>query len=175
MEDKFIKCRFVWSSSQRLLHDKNCRYVKRIKQSNKVMSKKKNCVLGMQLCKCCRQAILLRYLLGNDYMDYYKSLFDTVSMNTLDTLILKKKAEMITYRDFLHLTCEEDEWLIRLAGEGRVTLWHNNYVRTLDGERYFKNGYHLQIDGIISLAVALNTIVNYRYDGSHRSLSKVCT
>jgi len=175
MEDKFTKCRFVWSSLQRILHDKNCRYAKQIKRSNKVMSQKKNCVLSMQLCKYCRHATLIRYLLGNDYMDYYKSLFDRVSINTLDELILKKKAEMIPYRDFLYLTCEEDEWLIRLTGDDRVTLWHNNYVRTLDGERYFKNGYHLQIDGTISLTVALNTIVNYRYDSSHRSLSRVCT
>lgn len=175
MEDKFAKCCFIWSSSQLLLHDKNCHYVKRIKQSNKIMSKKKNCVLGMQLCKCCRQSMLIRYLLGNAYMDNYKALFDAVNMSTLDKLVFKKKVEVIPYHDFLHFTCEEDEWLLRLSGEGRVTLWHNNYVRTLDGKRYFKNGYHLQIDGTISLTVALNTIVNYKYDSSHRSLSKTCT
>ena len=108
-------------------------------------------------------------MIAEEFVELYKPLFDGVSLQVLEKLIYEKKISVISYIDQLHVTCEEDMWKIQLMEDGLVRLWHNNYVRTLNGGRYFTNGYHLQISDRVSFAVALNTIAKYHYGSSHHS------
>lgn len=163
-EERFGNCQFVWSSSQFIIHDKSCRYVKRIKQSNSIMTKKNSCVLSMRSCKYCQRNLLIRYIVGNSYWSIYEPLFDTISTSILQDLVYKKRIEVVTHRDFIQITCDEDNWQIKLAGNGKVELWHNDYIRTLGNQRYFKDSYHLQFKNKVTLALALDAIATYKYD-----------
>jgi hypothetical protein len=53
-----------------------------------------------------------------------------------------------TTLDELQVEYEEDTWIIKGLDTDVPTLWHNNYVRTSDTERYITDGFHNQnLDG----------------------------
>lgn len=168
-EQKVKKRSFVWSLQNLVVHDRDCHYVRQISQHNKIMSNKKTHVVSMRACKHCKKKLLIRILIADEFVELYRPLFESVDLTVLETLVYEKRIAVISYVDQLHVTCEEDMWKIQLMEDGQVRLWHNNYVPTLDGERHFMNGYHLQIDDRISLAAALHTIARYHYKGSHHS------
>lgn len=39
---------------------------------------------------------------------------------------------------------KEDTWIIKAFDSGKLTLWHNNYVKTTPEERYITSGFHNQ-------------------------------
>ncbi|PHU34226.1 hypothetical protein [Pseudobutyrivibrio ruminis] len=56
----------------------------------------------------------------------------------------------------------EDSWQIRVTGD-RLSLWHNNYVKTSEKERYITDGFHQQ-NFTGSMAAMLAFIQNYTYE-----------
>jgi hypothetical protein len=46
--------------------------------------------------------------------------------------------------DEMQVVYEEDTWLIKGLNSMKLSLWHNNYVKTSETERYITDGFHNQ-------------------------------
>lgn len=63
----------------------------------------------------------------------------------------------------LTVTHGEDTWLIKIDGD-RLNLWHNNYVKISETERYLTSGFHDQgVSSDNNLKKILNYIVGYTW------------
>ena len=73
----------------------------------------------------------------------------------------------------IRIYCGDDRWRIRWKStEGASVLEHNNYVRTLAGERYFGKGYHEQHIRPNTVTSALHYLMAYDYQAYHGEAAK---
>lgn len=68
----------------------------------------------------------------------------------------------------IRVFCHEDSWIIRMDENGVMNLWHNNYIRTDDGDRYIVDGFHEQGYKSKNLKFLLDTISQYDWTVYHR-------
>lgn len=62
-------------------------------------------------------------------------------------------------------SCNKDSWMIRVDEDGKMHLWHNNYIHTDDGGRYVTTGLHDQ--GIVSKNLILMFDLICHYDWTY--------
>lgn len=62
-------------------------------------------------------------------------------------------------------SCNKDSWMIRVDADGKMHLWHNNYIHTDDGGRYVTMGLHDQ--GIVSKNLILMFDLICHYDWTY--------
>lgn len=62
-------------------------------------------------------------------------------------------------------SCNKDSWMIRVDEDGKMHLWHNNYIHTDDGGRYVTTGLHDQ--GIVSKNLTLMFDLICHYDWTY--------
>jgi hypothetical protein len=58
-----------------------------------------------------------------------------------------------------------DTWILKGLDGGKVTLWHNNYVKTSETERYITEGFHKQNMQGANVFMKLKYIENYSWEG----------
>ena len=96
-----------------------------------------------------------------------------VSTGLLTRLFVEKRAEAEMLPVGIRIYCGDDYWRIRWKStEGASALEHNNYVRTLAGERYFTKGYHEQHIRPNTVTSALHYLMAYDYQAYHGEAAK---
>ena len=96
-----------------------------------------------------------------------------VSTSLLTRLFVEKGAEAEMVPLGIQIYCGDDYWRIRWKSEkGASVLEHNNYVRTIESERYFTKGYHEQHIRPNTVTSALRYLMAYDYTAHHREAAK---
>ena len=162
---KLIFCYSVHSDST-IYHDKACEDVRKIADQDFRASAVPPD--GREPCPKCKMSIYLRPACGNrpKQLPILRSIFlsEHLHAKTVKKLIDRGFRFTAADRNELHVFCNEDNWIAR-RGEKTWTLWHNNYVRTSETERYMTEGYHDQQFQNRQLYPLLRYIGQYTWEG----------
>lgn len=145
------KNKYFYSELDNRYHDKDCELIKEIPPEKFLAS----AIVpeGYKPCrKCCRRMYLreacapyVRQIGVVDYMLMKQGITDFYLEKIAFDYGLKFRVDN---EGELTVKGEEDTWLIRGFDSGKLSLWHNNYVKTAPRERYITSGYHNQgLDG----------------------------
>lgn len=136
--------RFAYSMEERILHDRECSYVSKIKDEEFYMSE--NLIHDMPMCPHCEKQALVRSVIGNDQkrIRAYVSLLKRMNAtkDDLRKLIIDNRARFLfVSKDSITVKVKDDEWLF-VKGETENELFHNNYKVMPDLTREPYPGYH---------------------------------
>ena len=136
--------RFAYSLEERILHDRECPYVSRIRDEEFYMSG--NLIYGMPICPHCEKQALVRTAIGKDQkrIKAYVGLLKRMKATKADLrmLILQHRAKLLAVsKDSITVKVKDDEWLF-VKGETENELFHNNYKVLPDLSREPFPGYH---------------------------------
>lgn len=163
--------KYVGSKKAKVLHDKDCPYIKMINSKNVRIAEQFYMGEKLRYCKVCyRKAILRNGIKDIHNYNIYKEFFGKhkISTELLYELFVECEADASIKGDYVEICCNEDTWRIPLKSrDSEVDLKHNNYVRNFFGERYFGKGYHKQNIPDKTLTGALTYIMTYNYDKLH--------
>lgn len=139
---------YFYSSNRdgsRQIHDKACEVLDSIPDEKFMGSSE--VPDGYILCKKCKRRLLIRMgcYPNTKQIPTCAGFFQKYRVSTAE---LERMVDMgITFHaeDMSVMTVNgiEDNWQIRVVGDG-ISLWHNNYVKLSDTERYITDGFHEQ-------------------------------
>lgn len=166
--------KYIFSENSNIIHDPDCWCKNQMNPSSVYVLSRKNDIYEKRLCKYCRRKMLLHYILGtNCDLVFNECLKDkTITDELLTDLVLNQKACCQPVQNGnahqIDIECNEDNWRIQFQNNTTdVYLYHQSYIKTLDGERFAKNDFHLQRNHEIPFAQALAMILNYDYEKYH--------
>lgn len=158
---------YYYSKSGGYVHDKSCALIKQI--PDETFAGSEDLPEGMEYCpKCCRFIFLRVGCRPNTReIPICNRIFTGQNVHTgqLKKFVVQKGIRFHA-ADFneMTITCGEDTWIIKGISQGRIELWHNNYVKTASGERYITSGFHNQgLDGMTMLQM-LNYVSGYSWE-----------
>ena len=163
------KLRYVFSASNRFVHDKACPLVKNISDTDFRASEE--LPEGRTCCLFCTDMMYIRKGCGDDFKNcrLYQQFFRRghIDEKELGKLINEYQADIhIEDKDTLRIKCGEDQWMLSLKPDGQATLMHNNYIMINEKERYISGGFHDQNLLPGSSAVrALHYLEAYKWEG----------
>lgn len=142
---KLIYCYSAHSNGNKVYHDKTCEDVKLIKdlhfRSTSVPPE------GRIACKKCKRAMLIRHACNNHpkQMKYLQVMFqrEDIHTNAIQNFLDNGYKFSAINLNELYVFCNEDNWIARNEN-GLWSLWHNNYERVSETERFISDGYHDQ-------------------------------
>ncbi len=161
---------YFYSSKATCFHDRNCTYVAKIAplefRASAEMPE------NLYMCGKCRRDMLIRRAcsprtkqMGQIKYFLHQCCLDDVS---LKRYILQDNMKMyITADNELMIHCNEDTWKVSRDETGELTLWHNNYVRISETERYVRritDGFHKQICDTRWLKNILDYVESYTWE-----------
>ena len=165
---------FVITKCSGILHDRECFYVRRIRHGSQINKIEPD--TEVRFCKRCqRKAVIRNGVKDVSDCEICEKFFDEkqVSTTLLTRLFVEKGAEAEMVPVGIQICCGDDYWRIRWKSEkGASVLEHNNYVRTIEGERYFTKGYHEQHIRPNTVTSALRYLIAYDYTAHHREAAK---
>lgn len=165
---------FVITKRSGILHDRECFCVRRIRHGRQINKIEPD--TEVRFCKWCqRKAVVRNGVKDVSDCEICEKFFDEkqVSTSLLTRLFVEKGAEAEMVPVGIQIYCGDDYWRIRWKSEkGASVLEHNNYVRTIEGERYFTKGYHEQHIRPNTVASALRYLMAYDYTAHHREAAK---
>lgn len=165
---------FVITKQSGILHDRECFYVRRIRHGRQINKIEPD--IEVRFCKWCqRKAVVRNGVKDVSDCEICEKFFDEkqVSTSLLTRLFVEKGAEAEMVPVGIQIYCGDDYWRIRWKGEkGASVLEHNNYVRTIEGERYFTKGYHEQHIRPNTVTSALRYLMAYDYEAYHGEAMK---
>ena len=165
---------FVITKQSGILHDRECFYVRRIRHGRQINKIEPD--IEVRFCKWCqRKAVVRNGVKDVSDCEICEKFFDEkqVSTSLLTRLFVEKGAEAEMVPVGIQICCGDDYWRIRWKSEkGASVLEHNNYVRTLAGERYFTKGYHEQHIRPNTVTSALHYLMAYDYEAYHGEAMK---
>lgn len=165
---------FVITKQSGILHDRECFYVRRIRHGRQINKIEPD--IEVRFCKWCqRKAVIRNGVKDVSDCEICEKFFDEkqVSTSLLTRLFVEKGAEAEMVPLGIQIYCGDDYWRIRWKSEkGASVLEHNNYVRTIEGERYFTKGYHEQHIRPNTVTSALHYLMKYDYTAHHREATK---
>ena len=165
---------FVITKCSGILHDRECFYVRRIRHGSQINKIEPD--TEVRFCKRCqRKAVIRNGVKDVSDCEICEKYFDEkqVSTSLLTRLFVEKGAEAEMVPVGIQICCGDDYWRIRWKSEkGASVLEHNNYVRTIEGERYFTKGYHEQHIRPNTVTSALRYLMAYDYTAHHREAVK---
>ena len=83
----------------------------------------------------------------------------------LERYVLNYRLKFKCEKDGELIVCgKEDTWIIKEMKNGKLSLWHNNYVVTGEKERYITQGFHDQGIEVKSFSFLMEYINNYTYE-----------
>jgi len=162
------KMRYVYSSKDYILHDRDCPHVAQIRDEDFHMLQ--DYALSMEPCRECRRRALLRAAIPNDdakHIAAYLNIFNSFGATTEDihALVIAHKAQIhdVTL-DSVQIKVRDDNWIMRLD-QRKIHLYHNNYEVLENYERLFRPQFHLQqtSGGPTAYRHLINTILNYSW------------
>lgn len=163
--------KFVYSPNKWILHDKTCRFVAWMNPENNYATAKAGDIYRLPLCQHCRRESMTRMISGNDCFDMYNDAFNKAGVTTeqLHKLIFEKEFLLEgSYDDSISIVYGQDKWRLQPVMDDRVILWHGNYIRTFDGDRFYTKGYHKQYEEAITWKEAFAAILRYDYEKYHK-------
>lgn len=161
---------YVYSTKERIIHDRTCKRVSGISDECFEMSKK--LIPGMPLCNLCRRKAWIRLGMGDDtkFIDAYDRFFREayVSNDLLQRLFVDNEVK-VKIRDITHMTFDVngERWMWERVGR-KIVLFHNNYIISDIGTRVIKSDYHQQTEKANSAVSAVHRMLDYSWDLSHR-------
>ena len=139
---------YFYSSNEngsRRIHDKECKELNYITDGSFTGSP--DVPDGYILCPKCKRQLMIRIGChpNTKQIPVCSRFFQEhrVSTAAIQKMIDRGITFHATNMSIMTINGIEDTWQIRAAGEG-VSLWHNNYVRVSDTERYITDGFHKQ-------------------------------
>jgi len=138
---------YYFSETGRYYHDKECDAVKEItadlfRASDIVPCEKEPCP------KCRRQLYFRKATYPNTKQaGICNRIFQNqkVSVSKISHYIMEDEMKFhATSLDEMQVDYGEDTWLVKGLGTDTLSLWHNNYVKTSETERYITEGFHNQ-------------------------------
>ena len=120
-----------------------------------------------------REEILMQGCLDGRVMEHMK-VYDAMDVPT--SLLYRfyciagMKTEISAGSNWLFIYGKEDRWKIKLnnnSDESYVELYHNNYIPTLSGCRFFSDKYHEETMSEHTLSSALKKVSRYNYEKIH--------
>jgi hypothetical protein len=161
------KNRYFWSDLDPFYHDKECPIIKSLPAEHFCASEFRP--EGLKMCGVCLRQMCFRVactprlkqipfvsaILSKDRLSdkkLVKYVFDNKLVFSAET------------REELTVKCGEDTWIIKGFDEDKLSLWHNNYVKTAPRERYITSGFHEQKIEKQSLLFILDYISGYTFD-----------
>ena len=169
---------YAYSSATRVLHDRDCAWVPRIR--NKYFNMLAEFDSDMHMCSWCYRRAVIRSGIGDDRyrIDAYVAFFNAIRVSDADLyrLIIENKAQLrlISVR-VMQIKVHEDTWRI-IRGDNGNELWHNNYVVLEDYSRQFTKKFHRQFLFGKSGRTLFNYILSYSWDDHVEKIAGVeCT
>ena len=162
---------YVYSTKERIIHDRTCKRVSRISDDCFEMSNK--LIPGMAMCSLCRRRAWIRIGMGDDtkYIAAYDRFFREtyVSNEMLQCLFLDNDVK-VKIHDVSQMTFDVngERWMWEKVGS-KVILYHNSYDISDTGTRVVKKFFHKQKETPISARNAIHRMLGYKWDSSHRS------
>lgn len=156
---------YFYADGGRYFHDKECEEIKYILPEQFRAS---DMIPDKEMCPKCRRMICLRKAcfpntkqipFCNKILTEHKIKDWKLQYFVMDAG-LKFHAETL---DEMQVTGREDKWIVKGLRNGKLELWHNNYVRTGPADRYITEGYHIQILEAQTLLQILYYIQNYSF------------
>lgn len=164
---------FFYSCASEILHDKDCQELKKV--DPKDLSAGEVGPEGYAYCPRCAyrlysrvscspvskdvdavEHLVRKHHIGREqWIEYVEE--DGVKLNMVSLSVYRIK-------------CHEDTWEIRIDEDRMINLWHNNYVRTDDKERYITDGFHDQKIKSRNLKTILDMIVRYDWRTYHKEV-----
>lgn len=160
--------RYVVDQRSGIIHDKDCEMVRTVPDSAFDMIKTIDA--DSNICSKCRRDAYICIAIGDDakHLGIYRNFLKRagVSDGMVKELTLHNQAKLFMEEpNLLRLKVGEDCWKIKIHTNGKVALYHNNYVVLEDGSRYFNEGYHKQIIGSKNNFInAIGIIYNYSWE-----------
>lgn len=140
------KMLYAYSSKYKVLHDRDCPYVKDISDKEFCMSSM--FIKDMRHCSACYRKSLIRNGVGDDRrrMVAYERFFNQLKVSNKDLYLLliehEAKLKWIN-NDIMQVHLKDDTWRI-IRSAGQLELWHNNYICMDDLTRHFTDKFHKQ-------------------------------
>jgi hypothetical protein len=162
------KMLYYYSDNGKYYHDKDCETIKDILpeefQASDIIPDDK------EICPKCRRKIYFRKatypntkqsavcnrIFLNNYISNQQTGYYVMELG------MKFHA---TDLDEMQVEYEEDTWVIKGLNSKKLSLWHNNYVKTSETERYITDGFHNQNVGGKRLLPILKYIEGYSWQG----------
>lgn len=141
------KMNYFYDSSSGVVHDKECRMVKEISAAQFCASEE--IPEGMQLCpKCMRIACFRKACAPNTkQIPVCSRIFKNnhVHNDKIRHFVMDAGLKLhATSLDALIVEGAQDTWIIKGKDEYSLQLWHNNYIKINETERYITEGFHNQ-------------------------------
>ena len=160
------KMLYYYSEESGYYHDKECVVVKEMSPYEIVASEK--IPEGRKVCPKCQRKVFFRKSCypNTKQIPICDRIFKNngVSLKLIEYYVMTSEMRFhATDLDVLQVVGAEDTWLIKGLNEGKLELWHNNYVRTSPTERYITNGYHNQNVERVTLGQMLKYIEGYSW------------
>lgn len=161
------KNKYFYSALDDRYHDKDCELIREIPAVDFLASD--TVPEGYKPCKKCCRRIFLREICAPyvkqmrivDYMLMKQGITDFYLEKCAFDYGLKFRVDN---EGELTVKGKEDTWVIKGFDRGRLSLWHNNYVRLAPRERYITSGFHNQgVDGK-KLYALLEYINGYEFE-----------
>lgn len=159
---------FYYSKEGGLVHDKTCGWLKQIPSEDFEASSQ--FPAGRKCCPECARVMFLRYACRpvTKKIPICEQLLRRYQLNTqeLGRLVLEcgLRFEAIDMNS-MKVIGKEDSWIIKEDTQYHtLELWHNNYIRLSETERYITDGFHNQGIYGATMKELLNCIVNYTWD-----------
>lgn len=141
------KMNFYYSKDGRYYHDKECPLVKEIDADQFCASE--NIPDGKEMCLYCRRQIYFRKACAPNVKQapicdrIFKN--HRVSVEKIEYCVMKAGMKFhAAALDEMQIEGADDRWIVKGLNTDRLSLWHNNYVKTSETERYITQGYHKQ-------------------------------
>ncbi len=144
LDNPKFKCYYALSGGA--VHDKECEEIQSIPMGEFCASEK--LPADRKLCSKCKRKLLLRIACAPN----------TKQIPICERLLTRGKVQTgnlyryvvevgmkfhATTLDELTIICREDTWKVKYL-QGVMQLWHNNYIKVNDTERYITDGFHNQ-------------------------------
>jgi ssDNA-binding Zn-finger/Zn-ribbon topoisomerase 1 len=157
---------YYFSETGRYYHDQDCIFVKEILPEQFHASE--TIPEDKEICPKCRRLIYFRKatypnakqsgICNRIFLNRWVS-NSRISHYTMD-IGMKFHA---TTLDEMRVEYGEDTWIIKGLDTDMLSLWHNNYVKTSETERYITEGFHNQNADRKQLSVVLDYIESYSW------------
>ena len=161
---------FCYSKQGGYVHDKYCPVVPLINDEDFMAS----AVMpdGVDKCHRCRMMMAVREACKPKPKQIAPicALFSRsgIGIKYVEKLIYEKGYRLfLNTPDELTIETKEDHWFVRIHSNGKLTIWHNNYSKISDTERYIRDGFHKQGDFGKSLQKVLEYIEGYSWEKFH--------
>lgn len=141
------KLLYYYSENAQYYHDKDCVDVKEM--ASQAIMASESIPMGKEVCPKCRRKVFFRTACYPNTKQM--PICDRIFRNNCNSSKLIEHYVMTdgmrfhaTTLEELQVAWKEDTWIIKGVNGGKLELWHNNYIRTSQTERYITDGYHNQ-------------------------------